>query len=210
MRTRPILLILLVPALLGCERLHHSVQGSHEPFFKENAEAIAEVEGAERWTEHLATVASTAGSFRVVARPEELKQKSCAQCHEKVATLPAIEVKEGTGAAPRRAHWQIDKPHGAAEGLSCETCHAGDDRATLRTLEGRKVEFDHAYELCGSCHFEQLRDWKGGAHGKRMHAWAGERVVENCTGCHDPHDPLFDVRLPKSVTEANVNGEGMQ
>jgi len=26
--------------------------------------------------------------------------------------------------------------------------------------------------------------------------WAGPRVVQSCTGCHNPHDPLFPVKMP--------------
>ncbi len=52
---------------------------------------------------------------------------------------------------------------------------------------GQKIDFDHSYQLCGQCHFRQKRDWLGGAHGKRETYWAGERVVRNCTSCHNPH-----------------------
>jgi cytochrome c2 len=36
----------------------------------------------------------------------------------------------------------------------------------------------------------------GGAHGKRISYWAGQRVVKNCTACHDPHSPRFKKRWP--------------
>ena len=55
---------------------------------------------------------------------------------------------------------------------------------------------DEAYLLCGGCHFSQADSWAGGAHGKRLEVWAGERVVESCTGCHNPHHPLFPVLRP--------------
>ena len=36
----------------------------------------------------------------------------------------------------------------------------------------------------------------GGAHGKRLSYWAGQRVVTNCASCHNPHSPRFEKRWP--------------
>ena len=66
----------------------------------------------------------------------------------------------------------------------------------LQTLAGQPVSFDQAYLVCGQCHFNRQKDWFYGGHGKRLHNWQGERVIYNCTFCHDPHDPTLKPRAP--------------
>jgi hypothetical protein len=114
---------------------------------------------------------------------------SCSQCHNNkpVRVARAAEI----------AHGEIVLNHGsAARPLSCYTCHDKDERDFLVTEQGIKVDMDHTYQMCGQCHFRQKKDWVGGAHGKRISYWAGQRVVKNCTGCHDPHSPRFKKRWP--------------
>jgi hypothetical protein len=94
-------------------------------------------------------------------------------------------------------HGNIVLNHGqSGSSLSCIDCHHPEDREFLGDKKGRKIDFDHSYQLCGQCHFRQKRDWLGGAHGKRAANWAGDRVVYNCTTCHNPHSPRFDKRFP--------------
>lgn len=199
MRTMMLLLAAAALALTSCERLEHAIDGdSHGPSWEHPTEDHAVViDGTERWTDDLRTVPVSLGEpgtgnrepFHVVARTPHLEQAPCTQCHGKG------EVKKPEG-SPRPAHWQITRAHGNATDLTCATCHPSDKPETLRTIHGKEIDFDHSYELCGTCHFQQLEDWKGGAHGKRMGAWSGERVVQSCTGCHDPHAPSFPVRTP--------------
>ncbi|MGB5884125.1 MAG: hypothetical protein WBG28_08515, partial [Desulfobulbales bacterium] len=67
-------------------------------------------------------------------------------------------------------------------------------------MEGKQIDFDHSYLLCGQCHFRPKRDWLGGAHGKRVTYWAGKRVVMNCTSCHNPHSPAFKTKMPETYS----------
>ena len=96
----------------------------------------------------------------------------------------------------REAHPGLMLAHAPAENMDCRTCHDPDNLDQLRLGNDEPVSFDHAYLVCASCHFEQARDWAGGAHGKRLAGWRGERVVSNCTSCHDPHRPGFEQRWP--------------
>jgi len=80
--------------------------------------------------------------------------------------------------------------------MDCRSCHNPADLNTLVLNDGTPVGLDQVYRLCAECHFEQERDWAGGAHGKRVGGWNSERVILNCTDCHDPHAPAFESRWP--------------
>lgn len=187
----PTTIVMLLAVLsLGCERLEHAIGEDHGPAWegREVSEPVV-VDGAERWTEHLDVAQVEGESFFVVSREGQITNAPCTVCHD--GSLRPVP--EGQ---TRRAHWEIDRAHGNAAGVTCATCHSVEGPDLLRNVHGEKVEFDQVHQLCGTCHFEQVNAWKGGAHGKRAGAWAGERIVEPCTSCHDPHDPSFPVRLP--------------
>jgi hypothetical protein len=133
------------------------------------------------------------GRFWTETRKDKIERFTCSQCHNRseVKVLKAAEI----------AHGEIVLDHGGEEKpLSCFTCHNKDERNYLVTEKGLKVDMDHSYRMCGKCHFRQHKDWVGGAHGKRLTYWAGPRVVQNCTSCHDPHSPLFKKRWPKTYS----------
>jgi hypothetical protein len=131
--------------------------------------------------------------FRTETRKDKIERFKCSQCHnnKEVKITRAAEMAHGT----------VVVVHGG-EGnpLACFTCHNEDERDFLVTEKGLRVDMDHSYQMCGQCHFRERRDWVGGAHGKRVSYWAGERVVKNCTSCHDPHSPLFEKRWPKTYS----------
>ena len=133
------------------------------------------------------------GSFRVLARKQDIERYKCTSCHtgKKVLVNNAQEL----------THGNVILNHGK-EGneLGCIDCHHPEDRDFLEDKKGRKIDFDHSYQLCGQCHFRQKRDWLGGAHGKRVSYWAGDRVVYNCASCHDPHSPRFEKRFPATYS----------
>ncbi len=133
------------------------------------------------------------GVFRTQTRKDKMTRFQCSQCHDNKTTLIPD--------AAKMAHGDIALTHGGVEGpTSCFTCHKKDERDYLKTEDGMKVDMDHSYQLCGQCHFRQKKDWTGGAHGKRVTYWAGERVVKNCTECHNPHAPRFKKRWPKTYS----------
>ena len=129
------------------------------------------------------------GRFWVETRKDKMQRFKCSQCHNNkpVRIAKAAEI----------AHGEIVLNHGSeARPLSCYTCHKKDERDFLITEQGTKIDMDHSYQMCGQCHFRQKKDWVGGAHGKRISYWAGQRVVKNCASCHDPHSPRFQKRWP--------------
>ncbi len=133
------------------------------------------------------------GSFRVLARKAQVERYPCSSCH----TDKVVTARQGL----ELTHGNIFLEHGGeGRGLSCIDCHHPEERDYLEDKKGRKIDFDHSYQLCGQCHFRQKRDWLGGAHGKRVANWAGERTIYNCTTCHDPHSPLFDKRFPATYS----------
>lgn len=133
-------------------------------------------------------------NFEVAARTAQITRYPCSRCHDR----PIAQMRSAAQSVGKKsAHWDIAVRHAAAEVMSCTTCHQLEGATDqLRTLEGNPVDFNHSYQLCGQCHSKQAADWKGGAHGKRLGGWAPPRVVENCTGCHNPHSPRFPTRWP--------------
>jgi hypothetical protein len=133
------------------------------------------------------------GIFFTEARKSEIKRFKCSSCHNqnKVLIQNAAAI----------SHADIKIVHGDnATPLTCNTCHNKDDRDFLVSSTNAKIDIDHAYDMCGQCHFRQKKDWIGGAHGKRVTYWAGQRVVKNCTSCHNPHSPLFEKRWPATYS----------
>ena len=133
------------------------------------------------------------GTFRVLARKDEITRFRCSACHSDKKVL----VKNGA----LYTHSDIVINHGKGnQKLDCIECHDEKNRDVLSDAAGIKIDFDHSYQLCGQCHFRQKRDWLGGAHGKREAYWAGERIVNNCTSCHNPHSPAFEVKMPETYS----------
>jgi hypothetical protein len=129
-----------------------------------------------------------AASFRVLPQKPGILLFPCTQCH---AAKPPDPTPRALVGAPHVA----DLPHGNGR-MWCIACHKLDDRDLLVLLDGTPVDFDDAHLVCGQCHGNRHRDWWFGAHGKRAANWSGERVIWNCTHCHDPHQPALAPRKP--------------
>ena len=129
------------------------------------------------------------GRFWTETRKDKIERFKCSQCHNNkpVNVVKAADMAHGD---VRLNHGSPDKP------LSCYTCHNKEERDFLVTEAGTKIDMDHSYQMCGQCHFRQKKDWVGGAHGKRLTYWAGQRVVKNFASCHNPHSPRFEKRWP--------------
>lgn len=129
--------------------------------------------------------------FYVLEREDKIKQFKCSSCHDQ----PLPERPTGVLRSPLM-HTDLKLNHASDAVMDCRSCHNSDDMDTLKLNNKGKVSFNHSYQLCTQCHFQQGKDWAGGAHGKRLHSWRGKRVIMNCTECHDPHDPSFKQHFP--------------
>jgi hypothetical protein len=116
-----------------------------------------------------------------------LRQYPCATCHQGAALTP----QRGDS-----GHNNIRPLHPKYAAGACATCHVTGAVERLALPGGATTTLDHAYRLCAQCHFAQVNAWAAGAHGKRLIAWGGRRVVMSCTDCHDPHRPGVESRLP--------------
>ncbi len=129
-----------------------------------------------------------APAFTVFPQKNQIVLFPCSQCH-------AVKPPDPTPRALVGAPHVGAQPHGNGR-MWCMSCHKLDQRDLLVTLAGDPVDFDDAHLVCGQCHGIRHREWHFGAHGKRVANWSGERVLFNCTHCHDPHNPVLQPRKP--------------
>jgi hypothetical protein len=131
------------------------------------------------------------GSISVEARKPMLPMYPCSRCH--ATRTPNPEERKLT-----ELHSQKLINHGEQKGW-CYRCHSNLDSDKLRLGDGTPVDFDEAYELCGSCHGDRYRDWKAGIHGLTTGYWLGNRLRRSCPSCHDPHSPAFPQMTPEKA-----------
>jgi hypothetical protein len=146
-----------------------------------------------------------APQFKVTPRLDRIRKYPCTKCHDN--QFVDRRVRE-----PQDEHTKLVFEHGGGRFWCYDACHKGTDMDNLVSLRGRPVSYDESYKVCGQCHFQRL-DWYFGGHGKRQGAWesqreipkiaeelkvedrnqigrwAGERMILNCTECHDAHSP---------------------
>lgn len=146
-----------------------------------------------------------APTFKVVPREERIRRFPCTKCHDN-------KFVDGRVRELEEEHTRITFDHGGGRFWCYDACHKGTDMDNLVSLRGRPISYDESYKVCKQCHFQRL-DWFFGGHGKRQGAWedqreipvtadelkvedrdqigrwAGERVILNCTECHDAHSP---------------------
>lgn len=109
----------------------------------------------------------------------------CSTCHA-AGSAPALSSRAG---APEVFHTGVRVAHGE---LTCESCHAPEDRTKLRLADGRSRDFAEVVSLCGQCHGPQRRDYEHGAHGGMSGYWdltRGPRARNSCVACHAAHAP---------------------
>ena len=128
------------------------------------------------------------------ARKNKINKFKCTECHN---NRPG-KVQDRKG---KLSHAGIKMKHGDSKAMNCFTCHNKGDRDRLVNITKGAVDFNQSHMVCANCHFQQKKDWVGGAHGKRWNYWAGKRVIKNCVSCHDPHKPQFPVRWPKTYSK---------
>lgn len=129
-------------------------------------------------------------TFYIKDRRPNIQHFPCSECHV------GSTVSQGT----RPAHFGLTLKHAESSVMDCATCHGkGMQHNTLATFSGKPVPFEYSFQVCAQCHFQQANDFMGGAHGKRLLGWQGDRIIQNCTECHNPHAPAIPSRWPSSA-----------
>ena len=128
-------------------------------------------------------------SFYVHERKSLITKYACTNCH----SVTLDELKATSTTFP---HGDIKLFHAGFDTMNCLTCHNQESFDDLRSTTNKKIDFDSSYKLCSQCHSSQFKDWKGGAHGKRIGGWVPPRVSKTCVECHNPHSPSFESKIP--------------
>lgn len=191
------------PIFMNCRMEHQeniSEKWARESLTPNEADTLFDAAELENLYGHYKTIShwddSKQDSIHIEDRRPHIQRFPCSQCH----TASAKVLGE------RNAHFGIGLNHANANTMNCATCHGLKmDQDSLTSLTGKSIAFEKSFELCGQCHSRQLSDFVGGAHGKRLGGWGGTRIVRNCTGCHNPHDPNWKTRWP--ATSATRRGE---
>ena len=140
--------------------------------------------------EHQAQPVDLPGYAHVFVAGLDTERKDCARCHK-----PDQEPYRDESLPPGQdAHWDVAIHH--AGDMECFSCHKKEDPEKLVSVISMDATLETAYLHCGSCHKDQFQSWLGGAHGKRVTGWDGVRIIQNCTGCHEPHSPSRGTTLP--------------
>ncbi len=130
--------------------------------------------------------------FPVPMKPLSKTITPCRACHGPEKDFP-VNFKRREDLL---VHTNIKLNHGGVR-LWCLDCHNPENRNYLLPLsDGKPIDFEHSYLLCGKCHGTKYRDWRYGIHGKRTGFWNGAKSYYLCVSCHDPHSPRFKPLTP--------------
>lgn len=182
-------LILLEVSLFSCKKegeyhsINDKIEAEGKPYhgILTSDELLADTE--------LIKITEGKHTFLIPERKGQIKSFACIECHSK----PVTQMKSLHG---QKAHWDIKLNHANSETINCATCHNPEDMNNLNTLTGQNIDFNLSYKVCAQCHSSQFKDWKGGAHGKKVAGWAPPRASMTCVNCHNPHSPSFETRWP--------------
>ena len=136
--------------------------------------------------------------FKVQARKvDDIPKFPCSDCHKKMEVnhRPHVMTKD---------HEDLIVDH-ANDRLWCTDCHSGKGLDFLVSRRGNPIDMDLGYLQCGECHFDQLKDWEFGVHGRRVGLFSGERVLRTCTECHNAHQPQIKPLKPNAPPQYRAN-----
>jgi predicted CXXCH cytochrome family protein len=125
--------------------------------------------------------------------------KNCDTCHL-TKQVKLDYTPDGDVIIPK-AHedWLIVSHGRNNRNINCYNCHNPQQLDQLVTRDGTKLRLDEATLLCASCHGTTYRDWQAGVHGRTNGYWDRKRggiTRQECTSCHDPHNPTFPKIIP--------------
>jgi hypothetical protein len=166
--------------------------------FKAGLAGAAPKEIPQDWSQNLSSEALEPGNnldreFPVPVKDLPKTITPCRACHGPEKDFPVNFKRREV----LLVHRNVRLNHGGVR-VWCLDCHDPNNRNYLLPLsDGKLIDFQHSYLLCGKCHGTKYRDWKDGIHGKRTGSWSGEKNYLLCIGCHDPHSPKFKALAPK-------------
>ncbi|MDH3321637.1 MAG: cytochrome C [Flavobacteriaceae bacterium] len=186
------ILLILAITLFSCKENHEEyhniidkIEANSMAYKKDSTFSNNQFEISE-----LTTVIDNDPHFYIKNRKSEIESYACSECHNK----PVSQLQsEDLG---KKAHWDIKLIHADDKTMSCLSCHKDNDMDNLHSITGGKIDFNLSYQLCAQCHNKEVKDWKGGAHGKNISGWQTSRVSKLCVECHNPHNPSFEKRWP--------------
>jgi hypothetical protein len=148
-------------------------------------------------TESVGTSTRSGQEFPVPFIPLPKTITPCRACHGPEKDFPVnLERREAL-----LVHRNVKLNHGDVK-VWCLDCHDPENRNFLRPLsDGKLIDFEHSYLLCGKCHGTKYRDWRNGIHGRRSGDWNGPKMYYLCVNCHDPHSPRFQSLAPMPAPE---------
>lgn len=145
------------------------------------------------------SVLHESGNFHVSSRLSQITKAPCKGCH-------SDSMKKNVQIEKAHTHPEISRSHPGEVFKGCQTCH-NTETGNLQLLSKQELGFNHSYKVCAQCHQSQRKDWEGGAHGKRLSPWSKNRVIANCTQCHNPHKPGFPKKRPEALISISRKGK---
>ncbi len=174
----PLVMVLTVGIIGACIKLSDRAAYAQS---REYAEEMKEIQAP-----------TSEQEFPVPLRPLPKTITPCRACHGPEKDFP-VNFKRREDIL---VHSNIRLNHGGIR-LWCLDCHHPENRNYLLPLsDGKVIEFEQSYLLCGKCHGTIYRDWRDGIHGKRTGSWNGQKNYYLCITCHDPHNPRFKPMAP--------------
>lgn len=122
--------------------------------------------------------------YSVESREPKISAFPCTKCHD---NFTRQEVMTST---LRTKHSSLLLRH-MPDGNNCSLCHNPSQTNKLNLLDGTLISYNESHRLCQQCHGNTAANWARGLHGRVSGSWNGERILLNCTTCHEAHDPQF-------------------
>lgn len=113
----------------------------------------------------------------------------CSKCHNKT--------DKGLESGKQGVHKAIPLEGHIEESYNCFGCHDRENLDKLNLFNGAKIDLFLSSSLCGQCHSSSYKLWKSGLHGKISGKWNGQKKINPCVNCHDPHHPGYEKQRPK-------------
>lgn len=185
-------ILLVVVSMLSCKENHNEyrsvidkIEAKSIAYQKDSVFTSSQFEVSE-----LVKVFGDQTSFYIQNRKNKIESYACNECHDR--PLDQLQ-SENLG---KKAHWDIKLIHADSKTMSCLSCHSENNLDKLHSITGESIDFNFSYQLCNQCHNKEVKDWKGGAHGKNISGWKTARISKLCVECHNPHKPSIEKRWP--------------